>query len=219
MELITLTSADHLKRFFEDIGTWVGPRRGPNRRTQDQMEFFNLRQFLTTLAADGQFEFPLTIEKGQSPDFMLAHGGGERWGLEVTEATTKGWQRELTETERNEECSEATLVSLGRGDGWVGDSAERETCAAILRAMRRKAMKIRSGKYRPASRYDVLIYVNVRAFFYDFDATFGLLVQRVARWKSQWTALGQVHVITSLFLFSDVTGSLKKLPLVKIEVL
>ena len=176
------------------------------------METFNLRQYLTTLAANGQLDFPLTVEKGESPDFMLAHGGGEPRGLEVTEATTKSWQRELTETEGNEECSKATL---GRGDGWVGDSAERQTCAAILRAMRRKATKVRAGKYRPASQYDVLVYVNVEAFFYDAGATIDLLTQRVARWKSQWTVLGQVHIITSLFLFSDVTRLPKRLPLVE----
>ena len=101
MEAITFATIEDLKSFFKEVGGRVGPRKGLNRRTHDQKELFNLRQFLTTLAAHGKIEFPLSVEKGESPDFMLTVGGGEPLGLEVTEATTNEWQRELTETERH----------------------------------------------------------------------------------------------------------------------
>ena len=83
--------------------------------------------------------------------------------------------------------------------------------------MRRKARKIRAGGYRPASRYDVLIYVNVRAFFYDADETVRLLVQRIFRWYPQWAVLGRVGVITPLNLYHDVTDNLIRLPLFNFE--
>lgn len=212
MELVTFDSADHLVDYFRNVGEMVGPRKGLNKRTHDQKELYNLRQYLPTLAANNHLQFPLTVEKGESPDFILTDGVSTKWGLEVTEATTQEFQRELTTTEGDE----TTLQLLGR-DGWAGNSAERETCAAILRAMRRKANKIRAGKYRPASRYDVLIYVNVRAFFYDADDTVSLLVQRISRWYPQWAEIGRVEVIASLHLYHDVTDNLTRLPLFNFE--
>lgn len=212
MELATFGSADQLLDYFTNVDGTVGPRQGPNRRTHDQKEFYNLRQYLATLAAEGHLPFPLTVEKVESPDFLLTDGVSRKWGLEVTEATTQEWQRELTITEGHE----TSLQPLGR-DGWVRNSAERETCAAILRAMRKKAHKIQVGKYRPASRYDVLIYVNVRAFFYDADETVGLLAERISRWNSRWAALGRVSVITSLYLYYDVTDNRTRMPLFKFE--
>ncbi len=212
MELTTFDSAEHLLDYFRSVGEMVGPRKGPSKRTHDQKELYNLRQYLPTLAANGHLRFPLTVEKGESPDFLLTDGVSKKWGLEVTEATTQEWQREMTVTEGDE----TSLQPLGR-DGWAGNSAERETCAAILRAMRRKARKIRAGGYRPASRYDVLIYVNVRAFFYDADETVRLLVQRTSRWYPQWAVLGRVGVIASLHLYIDVSDNLTRLPLFNFE--
>ena len=208
MKLAIFSSADDLVSYFSDVGAAVGPRKGPDKRTQDQKELYNLRQYLPTLAINGLLSFPLSVEKGESPDFLLTDAKAGTWGLEVTEATTKDWQRELTMTEG----AESSLVGLGR-DGWAGNSAERETCAAILRAMRRKARKIRAGGYRSVSRYDVLIYVNVRAFFYNADDAVNLLVQRAIRWNAQWAGLGRVEVLTSLRLYSDITGDRNRLTL------
>ena len=115
------------------------------------------------------------------------------------------------------EGDETTLMPLGR-DGWVGNSAERETCAAILRAMRRKVRKIRSGKYQSASRYDLLIYVNVRAFFYDNGVTVDLLKESISKWHLQWGGLGHVNVIASCFLYYDVINNQTEFPLFKYEI-
>jgi hypothetical protein len=153
--------------------------------------------------------FPLTVEKGESPDFLLTDGNSVNWGLEVTQATTQAHQRELTETEGD---GSSTVRPLGR-DGWAGNSAEREACASILRAMRRKARKLRSGKYRPAARYDVLIYVSTRASFYGADETVRLLMERISKWQSQWAGMGRVEVITGLYLYQIVTGTVTRLPL------
>lgn len=205
---VTFGSTKELVDYFRSVGATVGPRKGPNKRSHDQKEFYNLRQYLPTLAANGHLQFPVTLEKGESPDFLLTNSVSKTWGLEITEATTQALQRELTITEGDE----SSVRPLGR-DGSAGNSAERETCAAILRAMRRKAKKIRAGKYRAAARYDVLIYVNVRAFFYNADESINLLIPRVSRWRSQWTGLGRVEVITSLNLYTDVTGNLAQFPL------
>lgn len=206
MEIVTFESADCLMKYFRKVGAKVGGRIGPHKRTQDEKELFNLRQYLRTLAANDLLEFPLTVEKRESPDFLLTNSEPKTWGLEVTEATTQAWQRELTVTEGDT----TSLRPLGR-DGWRGNSAERETCAAILRAMHKKARKIRG--YGLTSQCDLLIYVNVRAFFYDIDEVVDLLGERVSRWHPQWAALGCVSVVTKRYLLINVTNHLNRLPL------
>ena len=211
MDVITFKSADCLISHFESAGTEVGPRSGPHKRTQDAegATLDPCRNPLRTVAANELLNFPLSIEKCESPDFLVTSEGTASWGLEITEATTQAWQRELTAMEKNE-----THPRLLRREGWRGNSAEREACAAILRAMRRKARKIKRGKYRPALRHDILIYVNMRAFFYDVQEVIELLSKSVTRWRNQWDPLGQVHVLTASELLVDVTNNLRRMPLV-----
>jgi len=176
---IVFSSREEITAHFKAVPAIVGPRRGPNKRTKAQEERYNLRQYLLTLAEANRLAFPLRIRKGERPDYLIAEAGEEPYGLEITQGTTSSWQRELTletrpdagelvaslndtDDETHEETVVATLLS---GDGFVDDDPERDTCAAVLRAMRRKARLIRRGGYQPAARHDVLIYINVRAFF------------------------------------------------------
>ncbi len=211
MEKMEFDSAQSLMRYFENVGIHVGPRSGPVKGTQDEKELFNLRQYLTTLATNDELKFPVKVVKSESPDFIITDGDGMARGLEVTEATTQTYQRDLTLSDR-ELDDEPKLVSLGR-NGWRSDSAERETCSAILWAMRRKARKIKYGKYRSNLQHDLLIYVNVRAFFYDNAEVAGLLNQRAIRWNNQWSVLGSVSVILSRNIILDVTRNPIRLPI------
>jgi len=211
MEDAKFGSKGDVLKFFEEVGVSVGPRKGPNKRTNDQKELFNLRQYLTTLAENDLLAFPLVVKKGESPDFMIREGSSDFWGMEITQATTKKYQQDLTRTEGSSGCD------LLEGDGSVGDSPEREACAAIIRAMRRKSMKTKKGKYRPASRYDLLIYVDVEAFFFDSNKSIQLLLPRLRRWKIQWQGLGRVSIIASQNLYYDVTANIIPLRLFEYE--
>jgi hypothetical protein len=216
MEMIKFGSKADVLKFFEKVGASVGPRKGPNKRTNDQKELFNLREYLTTLASKDLLPFPLTVEKGESPDFTFCHDVPEVLGLEITQATTKKYQQALTETETETETEGGECDHLS-GDGWSGNSPERSACAAILRAMRRKARKVRGGKYRPASRYDLLIYVDVEAFFYQPEVAVTVLLPRLRRWKTQWEGLGKVSIIARQSLYFDVTENLIPLTLFNYE--
>ena len=208
VETTTFYSAEELTEYFRAHGGDVDRRSGPKMRTHDQKELFNLGQYLPTLAANGLLRFPLTLEKGESPDFVLTDGNSEVWGLEVTEATTEDFQRELTDTEGEE----AEEFELYRGGPSVGDSPEREACTAILSAGKRKAKKVRQGKYRPLPRYDLLIYVSVRADFYKPDEAMHLLLRCAPQRPALWSGLGQVSIIANSHLYHDVTGNLVRLP-------
>jgi len=192
------------------VGLEVGPRKGPNRRTSLQREAYNLRQYLTTLSDHDLLSYPLEVAKSERPDFLLCDPINGRCGLEVTEATTRDYQRELAETEGREGAH------LLAGDGWVGNSAERECCAAILSAANRKARSIGKPGYTPATRYDLLLYVNIRAFFYDEEEMAEMLLSKARRWAAHWNRsdkLGKVSAITSHQLLYDLLGENRSLPL------
>lgn len=224
MNIAKFQNSDDLMNFFQQHGKNVGPRVGPNKRTDDQMEMYNLRQYLLTLGDNNLLQYPISVEKGPydeintvSPDFIITKAGGSRRGLEVTQATTNDWQQELANLDskhdlKNDELDKVLISSLGRGT-WVGDSPEKETCDAILRAIIKKAEKIRGGKYFPLPRYDLLIYVNVRAFFYNNNELIGLLRNYMSCWQKQWSFLGRVNVISSEYLLFDFFKDFKKLEL------
>ena len=77
---------------LSEIGGKVGRRSGTNHRSKDDRELFCFRRYAATLALHGEWLFPCSVTMGERPDFMIAIGENTR-GLEVTEATTKSFQR------------------------------------------------------------------------------------------------------------------------------
>src|SRR5262245_49219006 len=86
---------------FGAVGLHVGPRIGPDRRTQDDKEWYVVRPFLKAALQANLFATPLTVWKEQPPmpDFGVEHGD-TRALIEITEATHPDDQREMTELER-----------------------------------------------------------------------------------------------------------------------
>jgi hypothetical protein len=204
--LLTIADKASIIAAFGNIGLKVGPRKGPDHRTTPQREAYNLRQYLTTLADHDMLSYPLEVAKSERPDFLLCDPTNGRCGLEVTEATTRSYQHELAKTEGQEGWH------LLPGGGWVGNSAERECCAAILCAANRKARSIKKAGYTPADRYDLLLYINIRAFFYNEEDMVEMLVSKARPWAAHWK-LGKVSAITNDNLLYDLGGDSKTLAL------
>ncbi|GAF81095.1 unnamed protein product, partial [marine sediment metagenome] len=59
MKSIIFRSADALLEYFRDVGLKPGPRTGPCKRTTGDIEIFDLRHYLTTLASIGRLKLPL----------------------------------------------------------------------------------------------------------------------------------------------------------------
>jgi len=210
---LTIADKASVVTAFGNVGLKVGPRKGPNRRTTFQKEAYNLRQYLTTLADHDLLSYPLEVAKSERPDFLLCDPVNGRCGLEVTEATTRSHNRWLTETEGEEGEEGADLLP---GDAWVGNSAERECCAAVVRAANRKARSIGKSGYTPAARYDLLLYINARAFFYFEEEMAEMLLNKARRWVAHWNRsgkLGKVSAITNDSLLYDLAGNTRTLPL------
>jgi len=225
MESVEFGSVEELMGYFSVVGRRVGlrtsVRKGANERTKER-ELYCIRQYLTTLAPNEIIRFPIRLNKGESPDFILSYCECETWGAEVVEATTNDYQKYLANTEDSKEPDLLFGFDMkkSRGecgdaiwDGWVGDSPEREACAAILDAMQKKAKKIEAGKFSPLSRYDLLIYENVSAFFYDDSKAMKFLKNVVGQTPCQLASLGKVSIITGSRLYYDVTGNMTCFPI------
>ncbi len=214
MTRLTIMSNTELNEAFDTLGTRVGPRRGPDRRTQDQKEWYCLRRYLLTLAAHDLLSYPLDIGKSERPDFIVTDTARGRYGVEVTEATEEDWQRELTETEACEDDDPAEAELIG-GDGFVGENPEHDWCAAVIRAINNKVDSLNKPNYQVAS-CDLLVYVNSRmSIVADESRAIEVLAEasmpEIERWKA-CARLGSVAVLANRRVLPNLLSGVEALP-------
>ena len=99
-----------VERFWREVRSL--PSRA-NGRKHHQEERYCLALYLLALATHEMLTYPLRVEQGESPDFMLTSNSGETTGLEVTRATTTWIQRKMTENDREFARREAEAASSG----------------------------------------------------------------------------------------------------------
>lgn len=205
---LELSNNSDVPEAFGSLGAGVGPRRGPDRRTKDQKEWYCLRRYLVALAAHGSLQFPLKIIKSERPDFMIDAPHGKH-GIEVTEATEEGWQRELTESEAGKDDEPAGAQLIG-GDGFVGELPERDWCAAVIRAINCKIDSLSRPDY-PASSCDLLVYVNSRtSIVVDEARAIKVLAEATEFELDRWEAcarLRRVAVLANRHILPDLISS------------
>jgi len=162
-----------------------------------------LRRLLQRYPDDLPFDFPLVIEKGERPDFLIKHND-MIYNLEVTEATSQLDQHAWATTDR----SKPLLFSKfsGRAEGIMGpNQPERLVIADVLRAIRRKRKL--SRELSPQC-LNLLIYVNSDPGFLldieDFSATI----------EDYWSLLdvsctnyGDIFVILDKSCWLDIRGN------------
>jgi hypothetical protein len=93
------TNLQSLMRQLRSVGRYLGPRSGLNKRSKEDKELFCLRRYIATVAAKRQWDYPCAVNTGESPDFMIKFGNLNQ-GLEIREAATEVFQRELTALQR-----------------------------------------------------------------------------------------------------------------------
>ncbi|HKI97512.1 MAG TPA: hypothetical protein VKB51_03455 [bacterium] len=206
----------HLVRLLGWIDDRVPPRAKRERRHQDHMEWYCLRGYLLALAASGQVAYPLTVRKSQSPDFLLEGPDGAVTGVEVTEATTEAFQRELSATE-----GQSGPHPIGPPEGWAGNEVERGLAAVVMERIATKAAKISGPHWQPATRHDLLLYHNgpwigpdlghVHTMVRDAIHAHPDLRDGAGEWPNG--ALGRVSILSGDTLLYDVGGAGVPLPL------
>ena len=148
-------------------------------RKSNHRERYCLKIYLMQLFQNKLLKFPLKIKKEEAPDFLVLCFD-EIIALEVTDAAAEDYQRAMTELEKSPpgtmlEKGIHKLVKPGEeltGPGWNGNSVEIEWVSVILNSIINKTESLNQPHFKPADRYELLIYDNsdVSAMLHVKDA-------------------------------------------------
>ncbi len=200
----------------QSVGLPVGRRVG---RSQEKKEWYVLINFLKAAIPFGMVEVPIAVRNGVpplEPDFTMSRAG-ELVGLfEITEATAKADQKEMTAIER----STRKVAMRGEFGGRFKNAASRPGiiwAADIVDAIRRKSGKV-IFQDSPAARH-LIIYPNSNAsalLFGDHDERNAVDDLRAAIAEdigalSQMTNGCYVHVLGAYLVCLDTLGALEVL--------
>ncbi len=190
---------------------WLSVREVPARidgRTIKQYERYYLGLYLLALADHGLLSYPLKAEEGESPDFMLTWKSGQTTGLEITRATDQELQSWMSRAEK--ENPESSLM-IASPSGYTGDQLEEEWCRLVRETVTKK-VENKIPKYRPASRYDLLLPDDTRTGAGDRRKVVAALSPWVRELKQSLPKLGKISAVTSLDILYDVGGDSLILP-------
>jgi len=97
MQKIRIDSGEDLSKKLDLLPSLVGTRL--KRRIPEIKENFVLKKYLSILLKNNRLQFPIEIEKDESPDFIISIGTS-KFGIEITESTFESYQYLLTQAER-----------------------------------------------------------------------------------------------------------------------
>ncbi len=195
----TLQSADSLAEDLGVIGCWVGPRKGPDKRSHGQKEDYVLRRLLVAWKLAGKISFPVTIHADHArpghPDFVMIWPDGTEHGVEITEAGEATYQEWLTRSEDSRDPAGVVQIPLHA-------STER-TVDEFVKAITSKARGYQSGKYRSVATCDLAVYDNTAwGAFLDKPAIVASL-----RASLRMSPFRQIHLIFGSQVYVDVFGN------------
>ena len=216
---IQILSLGDIVTATELVGSPVGPRTGPNRRTKEKKEWYVALGFLKNAISAQIFVLPIAVRNGcppEEPDFVVMRRGTKDpiALVEITEATDEADQREMTTSELSEEP--ATLI--GEFGGRFAGGASRPGlvwASDIADAIKRKECKV-IFKDSPVARH-LIVYPNSNASILLFDEedeveAIGNLSDQIAKEFKlllQITNGCSVHVLGKYHVCIDVTGEMR----------
>ncbi|MGH7778647.1 MAG: hypothetical protein ACREQR_02305 [Candidatus Binataceae bacterium] len=176
------------------------------RRTKRDEERYALGLLLLARAGNDLINFPIVITEGESPDFLITEAGSKCVGLEVTRASARGLQKRMTNAERS---GDASAVAIDMDDGLLADESEARWCEQLEKAINDKLAKF--GKYRPASRYDLLVYGDASSLLWNRESARPTLTRWLCDVRRSAPLLGKVSIIVSLDVAYDLDGDCRYL--------
>jgi len=196
-QTLQVQNSGGLSEALGPFGLWVGPRTGPNKRTQAEKEAYVARRLIVALVRAGDQPMPLTVEVSEDdpslPDFVLINGSGQRWGLEVTEAGDPSYQAWLTNSEREQDSA----------DGELFDISCTETIEEWRRVLFKKEARIQGGAYSSVLECELAIYDNTKASgFLDLKK----LVEMFRQSTDAPKACKRVHIVKDMTVCLDALG-------------
>jgi hypothetical protein len=211
---INIAKLEEFDAAFGKLGAKGGSRTGPNRRTQDEEEWYIVRRFLKEAIAAEIFQLPLTIQKSHppEPDFAVEYSG--RALIEITEATNEADQREMTRLELSDKP--ILLGELGgRFEGGGGEPGHLWS-SDIVEAIERKERK---SIFSTASvDRHLVVYPNSNASFLIFDEedelrAFSILLNLIDTKRSKLSQIANgclVHILSKEHVFFDILGEARR---------
>ena len=148
------------------------PRRTQGR-TSTHRERHSLKIYLIQLSQNKLLRFPLRIKKDEAPDFFILNPDATTTALEQTGAAVEDHQQAMTELEKTPEGTAEVLECVPKGaykealrkhgeelsgEGWDGNSMEKEWIDVILSAIDKKTESLNGPHFKIADRYELLIY-------------------------------------------------------------
>lgn len=187
------------------------PSRGSGRLSQ-QVERYCVAHLLATLPL-GRLRFPITLTHSDRPDFLLTTSSGDI-GIEHTEAVPPNvanadamrgrglgpaiyFNPRATPGEARKTAAELRreMAEDEPGDGWIGDSAEREWADAMAHHVQEKLSKsTASGFVRHPSNW-LIVYDNWPLPAIDLEKAVSFLSVKLA-------AMNSCAVFESIFVQS-----------------
>jgi hypothetical protein len=219
MSKVTINNLESFDAAFGQLGLRVGPRTGPDKRTQDDKEWYVVRRFLKHAISEGCFALPISVQKEMppAPDFVLKRDCAVVGYVEHTEATVEVDQAEFTLSERAAELTSCHGEFGGRySEGAVGDRPERDWAADVLRAIRRKRSKP-IVLWREVERHLVIFPNSNALYLMDEQDAFEVLRESIAKIGPalpRMTSGCAIHVLGKEFVCFDLLGSMR---LIKLE--
>jgi len=227
LNTVIASGLDHrsLVTTLRSVGKRVGGRSKRGRNRKRETELWIIRRYVLTLLSHGRWNPVCTIHKSERPDFFI-ETNSSKIGVEVTEASSAEYQRQLAVLER-----EKSVVHLD--DGWMGDEPERLWCAEVVEAVRKKVRMI--GDYGTDFMVDVVVQSNsstdlVRSEpsaylelarkltnrrYPGIDEVIGeLMADRAGMNADTCSRVGKVSVIDGQNLHFDLLGRYQLFPLV-----
>lgn len=188
------------------------PGRTEGRRQADR-ERYCIVSYLLHLGEAGLLAYPLTVAKGEAPDFVLRFGDGRTRGVEVTEASTPEHQQAATELERSPpgtllEDDELRLPGEPlRGRGFVGDEPEKEWSRIVLGAVERK---VDGYDYGELDELELLVYDQTGVgVMVKLEVGASFLREAIRGWRraaGPQQVFSRISVLRDSALLFDVTG-------------
>ena len=201
----TLRSRETLADDLGIIGASVGPRTGPNKRSNGDQEDYVLRRLLVAWDICDRLHFPIEIRAAKDshgqPDFVLSFLSGESIGVEVTQAGDEKYQQWLTWAEPAMQAGNIVHVPF------EFDISLERAAEAVVDRIRRKNEMYDDGSYRSASVCDLVIYDNTG--FHD-PAAKNRLIERVRKRNDLAGRFRFVNFISNQRVWLDVFGGVQE---------
>jgi hypothetical protein len=174
-------TADDVKEF------WKKFQRVParKRRTKRDEERYCLGLYLLALATHRKLKYPLRVEEGESPDFIITWSSGKSSRLDIIKASEMWVEREVT-----------------NGNG------KPDWFASVRRAIESRANEL------TGVRRDFLVYEDTPLPLAERAQALAALREWLGVVKNANPLLGKVSLITSLDVALDTGSEFRDLPFV-----